>query len=209
MVTNAVADAGANPAKVVAVQRAAVEQKRDHYDVVVLDTAPLLATNDPIDVVRVADTVVLVVRAEQTRTEALRQAVQSIEHHKVRRRPRREQQRRRGVERPPVGRWVTPGPTRQPRRHRQVDRASPPIQERRLPDRRQRRGRSSSMTGWAQNSFSSAGTTSEAHAATALGAEAASVPQMNGAGAAGPGGSGWKSATVSTAATSPTSYGMS
>ena len=84
MVTNAVADAGANPAKVVAVQRAAIEQMRDHYDVVVLDTAPLLTTNDPIDVVRVADTVVLVVRADQTRAEALRQAVQTMEHHKVR-----------------------------------------------------------------------------------------------------------------------------
>jgi capsular exopolysaccharide synthesis family protein len=84
MVTNAVADAGANPAKVVAVQRAAVEQMRDRYDVIVLDTAPLLTTNDPIDVVRVADTVVLVVRADQTRAEALRQAAQTMEHHKVR-----------------------------------------------------------------------------------------------------------------------------
>ena len=84
LVTNAVADAGANPAKVVAVQRAAIEQMRDHYDVIVLDTAPLLTTNDPIDVVSVADTVVLVVRAEQTRAEALRQAVQTMEHHKVR-----------------------------------------------------------------------------------------------------------------------------
>lgn len=84
MVTNAVADAGANPAKVVAVQRAAVEQMRDHYDIIVLDTAPLLTTNDPIDVVRVADTVVLVVRADQTRAEALRQAVQMMAHHKVR-----------------------------------------------------------------------------------------------------------------------------
>ncbi len=84
MVTNAVADAGANPAKVVAVQRAAVEQLRDNYDIILLDTAPLLTTNDPIDVVRVADTVVLVVRAEQTRAEALRQAVQTMAHHKVR-----------------------------------------------------------------------------------------------------------------------------
>jgi cellulose biosynthesis protein BcsQ len=83
LLTNAVADAGANPAQVVAVQRAGIEQMRDHYDVIVLDTAPLLTTNDPIDVVSVADLVVLVVRAGQTRNEALRQGVEIMDNHRV------------------------------------------------------------------------------------------------------------------------------
>jgi capsular exopolysaccharide synthesis family protein len=83
IVTNAVADASANPAQVVATQRAGIEQMRDRYDVIVLDTAPLLTTNDPIDVVSVADLVVLVVRAGQTRKEALRQAVEIMDNHKV------------------------------------------------------------------------------------------------------------------------------
>jgi capsular exopolysaccharide synthesis family protein len=83
VVTNAVADAGANPAQVVATQRAGVEQMRDRYDVIVLDTAPLLTTNDPIDVVSVADLVVLIVRAGQTRKHALQQAVELMENHRV------------------------------------------------------------------------------------------------------------------------------
>jgi capsular exopolysaccharide synthesis family protein len=83
IVTNAVGDASANPAQVVALQRAGVEQMRDRYDVIVMDTAPLLTTNDPIDVVSVADLVVLVVRASQTRKEALRQAVEIMDNHRV------------------------------------------------------------------------------------------------------------------------------
>ena len=83
IVTNAVDDASANPAQVVALQRAGVGQMRDRYDVIVMDTAPLLTTNDPIDVVSVADLVVLVVRASQTRKEALRQAVEVMDNHRV------------------------------------------------------------------------------------------------------------------------------
>jgi capsular exopolysaccharide synthesis family protein len=83
IVTNAVADPSANPAQVVALQRAGIEQMRDRYDVIVMDTAPLLTTNDPIDVVSVADLVVLVVRAGQTRREALRQAVEIMDNHRV------------------------------------------------------------------------------------------------------------------------------
>jgi capsular exopolysaccharide synthesis family protein len=84
IVTNAVSDASANPAQVVALQRAGIEQMRDRYDVIVMDTAPLLTTNDPIDVVSVADLVVLLVRASQTRKEALRQAVEVMDNHRVR-----------------------------------------------------------------------------------------------------------------------------
>jgi Mrp family chromosome partitioning ATPase len=83
IVTNAVSDAGANPAQVVALQRAGIEQMRDRYDVIIMDTAPLLTTNDPIDVVAVADLVVLIVRASQTRKEALRQAVEIMDNHRV------------------------------------------------------------------------------------------------------------------------------
>lgn len=83
LVTNAVDDPGANPARIVGVQRAAVEQMRERFDIVILDTAPLLTTNDPVDVLPVADVVVVVVRAGHTRREALEQAAELLDHHKA------------------------------------------------------------------------------------------------------------------------------
>ena len=48
--------------------RANVELWRDNYDIVLLDTPPMLATNDATDLLGVADSVVLVLRAGQTRS---------------------------------------------------------------------------------------------------------------------------------------------
>ena len=45
-----------------------VEMWRDHYDIVLLDTPPMLATNDASDLLGVADSVVLVLRAGSTRS---------------------------------------------------------------------------------------------------------------------------------------------
>lgn len=80
MVQNVVTDArGANPAAVVAEQRKLAEAARKHFDVVVLDTAPVLSTNDALDVLPVADQVVVVARAGRTTDEAADRAAEKLE----------------------------------------------------------------------------------------------------------------------------------
>ena len=80
MVQNVVADArGANPATVVAEQRKLAEAARKHFDVVLLDTAPVLSTNDALDVLPVADQVVVVARAGRTTDEAADRAAEKLE----------------------------------------------------------------------------------------------------------------------------------
>ena len=80
MVQNVVADArGANPATVVAEQRKLAEAARKHFDVVLLDTAPVLSTNDALDVLPVADQVVVVARAGRTTDESADRAAEKLE----------------------------------------------------------------------------------------------------------------------------------
>ena len=62
VVTNVLGEAGANPAQVVAAQRQVINSARSRFDVVILDTAPLLTANDAIEVVGAADLVLLVAR---------------------------------------------------------------------------------------------------------------------------------------------------
>jgi Mrp family chromosome partitioning ATPase len=69
VVTNVLVDAGANPAQVVSAQRQVIAAARERFDVVVLDTAPLLTANDAIEVVSSADLVLLVARPELTTTD--------------------------------------------------------------------------------------------------------------------------------------------
>ncbi len=57
-----------NWGEIVAQLRTNVETLRDDYDIVLLDTPPMLATNDATDLLAVADTVLLVLRAGQTRS---------------------------------------------------------------------------------------------------------------------------------------------
>ncbi len=76
LVSGVVSDPAANPAQVIAAQRQVVATARDRFDVIILDTAPLLTTNDAIEIIPVVDLVVLVARpgvttadaAERTRT---------------------------------------------------------------------------------------------------------------------------------------------
>ncbi len=80
MVQNVVTDArGANPATVVAEQRKLAEAARKHFDIIVLDTAPVLSTNDALDVLPVADQVVVVARAGRTTDEAADRAAEKLE----------------------------------------------------------------------------------------------------------------------------------
>jgi Mrp family chromosome partitioning ATPase len=62
-------DPDANPAQVVAAQRKVVEVARRHFDVILLDTAPLLTTNDAVEVLSEADLVVLTCRYGKTKRE--------------------------------------------------------------------------------------------------------------------------------------------
>ena len=69
VVTNVLVDAGANPAQVVSAQRQVIAAARERFDVVILDTAPLLTANDAVEVVSSADLVLLVARPELTTTD--------------------------------------------------------------------------------------------------------------------------------------------
>jgi Mrp family chromosome partitioning ATPase len=73
----------ANPADVVATQRQVIREARRRFDVVLLDTAPLLSTNDAAEVLETADLVVLVSRAGQTRREAADRCAELLERRKA------------------------------------------------------------------------------------------------------------------------------
>ncbi len=72
-------EAEPTPAEVLAAQRRVIERARDRFDVILLDTAPLLTTNDAADVLSSADHVVLVVSTGKTTREAADRAVELLE----------------------------------------------------------------------------------------------------------------------------------
>ena len=72
-------DSQPTPADVLAAQRRVIERARDRFDVVLLDTAPLLTTNDATDVLESADQVVMVFGAGRTTREAADRAVELLE----------------------------------------------------------------------------------------------------------------------------------
>ena len=69
IVTNVLSDPGSNPTQVVAAQRQVVAAARGRFDVILLDTAPLLTANDAVDLVSAADLVLLVARLGLTRSD--------------------------------------------------------------------------------------------------------------------------------------------
>ena len=72
-----------SPGRVAADQRTFIESQRDHYDVIVLDTAPFLGTSDPIDIVSVVDFVVLVGRVHETERDHAAQTMKLLDRHRV------------------------------------------------------------------------------------------------------------------------------
>jgi|GEM_PF-643889 len=73
----------ANPADVVAAQREVISEARRRFDYVVLDTAPLLTTNDANEVLDCADLVVLVARAGRTTREAADRCAEVLERRRA------------------------------------------------------------------------------------------------------------------------------
>ena len=70
VVTNVLSDPAANPSQVVAAQRQVIAAARGRFDVILLDTAPLLTANDAVELVGSADLVLLVAAVERTRFDA-------------------------------------------------------------------------------------------------------------------------------------------
>ena len=69
VVTNVLTDPASNPAQVLAAQRQVVAAARGRFDVILLDTAPLLTANDAVELVSSADLVLLVARIGVTRSD--------------------------------------------------------------------------------------------------------------------------------------------
>jgi Mrp family chromosome partitioning ATPase/capsular polysaccharide biosynthesis protein len=79
LVSGALTDAAANPAQVIASQREVVAAAREHFDVVLLDTAPLITTNDAFEIMPGVDAVVLVARPDVTTSDAAERARELLE----------------------------------------------------------------------------------------------------------------------------------
>ncbi len=72
-----------NPTTVVEAQRVLIEKARSHYDVVLVDTAPLLATNDSLALLPVVDMVVLVASEGTTDRVAATEAVDLLRRRRA------------------------------------------------------------------------------------------------------------------------------
>jgi Mrp family chromosome partitioning ATPase len=75
VVTNVLTDPASNPSQVVAAQRQVVAAARGRFDVVLLDTAPLLTANDAVELVSSADMLVLVARVGVTKQDKVEQSI--------------------------------------------------------------------------------------------------------------------------------------
>ncbi len=78
IVTDVVGDPNANPAAVVAAQRQVIAAARKRFDVIILDTAPLLTANDAIEAAGSADLVVLVARVNLTTTDKVHRSMEML-----------------------------------------------------------------------------------------------------------------------------------
>jgi Mrp family chromosome partitioning ATPase len=71
-------DPGSNPSQVVAAQRQVVAAARGRFDVILLDTAPLLTANDAVELVASADMLLLVARMGVTREDAAERSIELL-----------------------------------------------------------------------------------------------------------------------------------
>ncbi|HLM17965.1 MAG TPA: hypothetical protein VK549_09100, partial [Acidimicrobiia bacterium] len=78
VVTSVAVSPQATPAQVVDAQRRLIQATRPHYDIILLDTAPLLSTNDAIDIAPLADLVLVVARHGITKTHHARRTAELL-----------------------------------------------------------------------------------------------------------------------------------
>jgi len=79
MVNNVLSTPNPNPAEVAAAQRQVVDTARGMFDIILLDTAPLLSTNDASELVGSCDVVVLVAQAGKTTKPAGARATEMLQ----------------------------------------------------------------------------------------------------------------------------------
>ncbi len=72
-------DPDANPLQVLALQRKVIQATRSSFDMILLDTAPLLTTNDASELLPETDQVLLVVRSGKTKVEAARRVAEVLD----------------------------------------------------------------------------------------------------------------------------------
>lgn len=83
LISNVVEDSDALPTEVIAAQRSVIKKAMKLYDLILIDTAPLLATNDAVDLLDLVDDVVLVMRAGKTTTHAADRAAEVLDRRRA------------------------------------------------------------------------------------------------------------------------------
>src|SRR5262249_61674369 len=78
LVTTLLSDHNATPSRGVAAQLQVIAAARQRFDVIILDTAPILTANDAIEITGSADLVLLILRAEMTTTEKAERTVEIL-----------------------------------------------------------------------------------------------------------------------------------
>jgi len=79
VITNVLAEADSNPAQYVAAQRQVVTAAKQHFDTIILDTAPILAANDAVAMTSAADLVLLVARTNLTTSDAAQRGLETLD----------------------------------------------------------------------------------------------------------------------------------
>lgn len=82
LISNVVEDSDALPTEVIAAQRSVIKKAAELYDLIIIDTAPLLATNDAVDLLDLVDDVVLVIRAGKTTMHAADRAAEVLDRRR-------------------------------------------------------------------------------------------------------------------------------
>lgn len=83
LISNVVEDSDALPTEVIAAQRSVIKKAMKLYDLIIIDTAPLLATNDAVDLLDLVDDVVLVIRAGKTTLQAADRAAEVLDRRRA------------------------------------------------------------------------------------------------------------------------------
>ncbi len=83
LISNVVENNNALPTEVIAAQRSVIKKAMNLYDLILIDTAPLLATNDAVDLLDLVDDVILVMRAGKTTMHAADRAAEMLDRRRA------------------------------------------------------------------------------------------------------------------------------